>query len=99
EILSRNRRLPVPSITSFALSPCSGRGAAMAKDVIGVGLIGYGFAGKTFHAPLIRAVEGLDLKAIASSDAAKVKKDFPGMTVFADPAEMFARSEIDLVVI
>ena len=71
----------------------------MAKDVIGVGLVGYGFAGKTFHAPLIRAVEGLDLKAIASSDAAKVKKDFPGMTVFADPAEMFARSEIDLVVI
>ena len=71
----------------------------MSKDVIGVGLIGYGFAGKTFHAPLIRAVEGLDLKAITSSDAAKVKIDFPGMTVFADPAEMFAQGEIDLIVI
>ena len=71
----------------------------MNKDVIRVGLVGYGFAGKTFHAPLIRGVEGLDLKAIASSDAAKVKKDFPGMTVFADPAELFASDAIDLVVI
>jgi predicted dehydrogenase len=66
---------------------------------IGVGLVGYGFAGKTFHAPLIRAVDGLALRAIASSDAAKVKKDFPGMTVFSDPAEMNASDGIELVVI
>jgi len=66
---------------------------------IGVGLIGYGFAGKTFHAPLIRAVDGLALKAITSSDAGKVKKDFPGMPVFADPAEMIGSDGIDLVVI
>jgi predicted dehydrogenase len=66
---------------------------------IGVGLIGYGFAGKTFHAPLIRAVDGLALRAIASSDAAKVKKDFPGMTIFADPAQMIGEDGIDLVVI
>ena len=71
----------------------------MNKDIIGVGLVGYGFAGKTFHAPLIRAVDGLDLKAIASSNPDKVKKDFPGMTIFAGPAEMFAQDEIDLVVI
>ena len=71
----------------------------MSENAIGVGLVGYGFAGKTFHAPLIRAVEGLDLRAIASSGADKVKKDFPGMTVFADPAEMFASDAIDLVVI
>ena len=71
----------------------------MNKEIIGVGLVGYGFAGKTFHAPLIRAVEGLELRAIASSDAGKVKKDFPGMDVFADPADMFARAGIDLVVI
>jgi predicted dehydrogenase len=66
---------------------------------VGVGLIGYGFAGKTFHAPLIRAVDGLALRAIASSDAAKVKKDFPGMTIFANPADMIAADGIDLVVI
>ena len=66
---------------------------------VGVGLIGYGFAGKTFHAPLIRAVDGLALRAIASSDAAKVKKDFPGMTVFANPADMIAADGIELIVI
>jgi len=66
---------------------------------IGVGLIGYGFAGKTFHAPLIRSVDGLALQAIASSDAGKVKKDFPGMTIFADPKQMISSDGIDLVVI
>ena len=71
----------------------------MTNRTIGVGLIGYGFAGKTFHAPLIRGVDGLALQAITSSDAAKVKKDFPGMTIFADPAEMIARDGIELIVI
>jgi predicted dehydrogenase len=66
---------------------------------IGVGLIGYGFAGKTFHAPLIRAVEGLTLAAIASSDAAKVRKDFPGMRVLSSPAAMIAEPGIELIVI
>jgi predicted dehydrogenase len=66
---------------------------------IGVGLIGYGFAGKTFHAPLIRAVEGLSLLAIASSNADKVRKDFPGMSIFSSPVEMIAEDRIELVVI
>jgi predicted dehydrogenase len=66
---------------------------------IGVGLIGYGFAGKTFHTPLIQAVDGLALKAIASSDAAKVRKDFPGMTVYADPAALMLAEGVELVVI
>jgi scyllo-inositol 2-dehydrogenase (NADP+) len=32
--------------------------------VLNVGLVGFGFAGKVFHAPVIRAVEGLRLSAI-----------------------------------
>ncbi|MBN9555621.1 MAG: oxidoreductase [Alphaproteobacteria bacterium] len=68
------------------------------KD-IGVGLVGYGFAGKTFHAPLIQAVDGLALRAIASGDVAKVRKDFPGMRVHADPAELMLADGVDLVVI
>ena len=31
---------------------------------LNVGLIGFGFAGKVFHAPVIQAVEGLRLAAI-----------------------------------
>ena len=64
-----------------------------------VGLVGYGYAGKTFHAPLIAAVPALQLAAVASSDAAKVHADWPGVTVHATPAELIARDDIDLVVI
>ena len=66
---------------------------------LGVGLIGYGFAGKTFHAPLIASIEGMALRAIASSDAGKVKKDFPEVAVFADPREMMAQTDIVLIVV
>ncbi len=33
---------------------------------INIALIGYGFVGKTFHAPLIRSVPGLNLAFVAS---------------------------------
>jgi predicted dehydrogenase len=64
-----------------------------------VGLIGYGYAGKTFHAPLIAAVPALELAAVASSDASKVHADWPGVTVLATPGELIARDDLDLVVI
>ena len=66
---------------------------------IRVGLIGYGYAGKTFHAPLIQAVPGLVLAAVVSSDAAKVHRDLPRIKVIADPAQLIASEAIDLVVI
>jgi predicted dehydrogenase len=64
-----------------------------------VGLIGYGYAGKTFHAPLISAVPSLELVAVCSSDAGKVHADWPDVTVHATPAELIARADLDLVVI
>lgn len=39
---------------------------------INIGLIGFGYAGQTFHAPLIQATEGLRLAAVASSQPDKV---------------------------
>ncbi len=44
------------------------------NDKIRVGLIGYGYASKTFHAPLIMGTPGLELAAVSSSDETKVKK-------------------------
>ncbi len=64
-----------------------------------VGLIGYGFAGKTFHAPLIQATPQLELRAVVSSDAQKVRTDHPLLTVLAEPSQLLAREDIDLVVI
>nr|WP_197942502.1 oxidoreductase [Sphingomonas sp. HMP9] len=68
-------------------------------DAVRVGLIGYGFSGRTFHAPLIRSVAGLELRAVSSRDAGKVHADFPGMTVHADPRALITAADIDLVVI
>ena len=43
---------------------------------IEVGLLGYGKAGKGFHEPLVRSVEGLNLRTIARRDeVAKVIDD------------------------
>ena len=66
---------------------------------IRAGLIGYGYAGRTFHAPLIRATAGYSLVAVASSDAAKVQADLPGIAVEQAPAALLRRDDIDLVVI
>ena len=64
-----------------------------------VGLIGYGFAGKTFHAPLIQATPGLALSAVASGDAAKVARDLPQAEVVRDPFQLASHAAVDLVVI
>ncbi len=66
---------------------------------IRVGLIGYGYSGATFQAPLIAATAGLRLALVCSSQPEKVQADFPGMAVVADPAALIASSELDLVVI
>ena len=68
-------------------------------DRVRVGLIGYGFSGKTFHATLIQSVAGLELCAVSSRDAGKVHADFPAMVVHADPQALIAAEAIDLVVI
>jgi len=66
---------------------------------IKVALIGYGFVGKTFHAPLISAIEDLELAIVASSDSEKVHKDYPAVEVIADITTAITHPDIDLVVI
>jgi scyllo-inositol 2-dehydrogenase (NADP+) len=78
-------------------APCAT--AEMAMRVVNVGLVGYGFAGKVFHAPLIGAVEGLRLTHVASSDAAKVQRDLPQAQVVANAQALLAAPEVDLVVV
>jgi predicted dehydrogenase len=62
-----------------------------------VGLIGYGYAGKVLHAPLIRAVPGLKITTVASSKPDEVRTDLGDVTV-CSPAELI-QSDVDLVVI
>jgi scyllo-inositol 2-dehydrogenase (NADP+) len=62
-------------------------------------IVGYGYASKTFHAPLISALPGLQLAAVSSSDPVKVRADWPQLPVFASPEALFGCDEIELVVI
>lgn len=64
-----------------------------------VGLIGYGYAGKTFHAPLIRSVPGLKLTVVGSSKPDIVQADVPGVSVCSNMEEVANHPEIDLLVI
>jgi predicted dehydrogenase len=67
--------------------------------MIRVALIGYGFAGRVFHAPLLRAVPGLSLDVVGSRDAARVRADLPDVEVIDDYARAATDPRIDLVVI
>jgi predicted dehydrogenase len=67
--------------------------------MIRVALIGYGYAGRTFHAPLIRATPGLELAVISSSRPGRVYADRPDISVVASPEEACALPSVDLVVI
>jgi predicted dehydrogenase len=64
-----------------------------------VGLIGYGYAGKTFHAPLIQSVAGLQLTVVGSSKRDTVLADLPGVTVCSNMEEAATHAEVDLLVI
>ena len=71
----------------------------MTSRTLRAGLVGYGFAGQTFHAPVLSAVPGLELAAVASSRPHKVHADWPGVAVVPDAAALVGRSDIDLVVV
>ena len=67
--------------------------------VLRTALIGYGYAGKTFHAPLIHATPGLVLQLVGSSDCAKVHGDWPDVSVEQSMLQAAQHPDIDLVVI
>ena len=69
------------------------------SENICVGLIGYGYASKTFHAPLVAGTPGMELAAITSSDETKVRADWPAVPVVTEPKHLFNDPNIDLIVI
>ncbi|MBN9414237.1 MAG: oxidoreductase [Candidatus Eremiobacteraeota bacterium] len=66
--------------------------------MVRVGLIGYGFVGQTFHAPLIQSTPELELAVVASSRPDQVQADLPEVEV-STPQALLARPDLDLVVI
>jgi len=64
-----------------------------------VALIGFGSAGRIFHAPLISGVPGFLLACIVSSRPTEVLSVWPQVKVVPQAAQAFADEGIDLVVI
>lgn len=66
---------------------------------IAVGLVGFGVAGRSFHAPVIRAVPGLRLKTVVQRSADTAREIFPEVSVVRDLDALLADPEIRLVVV
>ena len=67
--------------------------------MINVGLIGFGLAGRAFHAPVIRAVHGLRLAAIVQRTGNEAAELYPDVRIVRTVEELLAISDIRLVVI
>src|SRR5512133_3529794 len=64
-----------------------------------VALIGYGGAGRLFHAPLIAGVPGLQLACIVTRQREAVQRDWPAVPCLASPDAALADTGTDLVVL
>ncbi|WP_296947655.1 oxidoreductase [uncultured Massilia sp.] len=72
----------------------------METTTIRVGLAGFGYAGQTFHAPLLRTTPGLRIAAVSSRDPARVHAALGGdVTVLDDARALAAHDGVDLLVI
>lgn len=66
---------------------------------IRVGLIGFGFVAKTFHAPLLQATDGYRITAVSSRRPADVASSLGEVEVISDPHALATNPDLDLVVI
>jgi scyllo-inositol 2-dehydrogenase (NADP+) len=68
-----------------------------------VGIIGYGLAGRVFHAPLVASTPGMRVAAIVTGDPdrrAQARLDYPEAAILADASALFADpAALDLVVV
>ncbi|WP_233832860.1 oxidoreductase [Paraburkholderia sp. ZP32-5] len=64
-----------------------------------IGLMGYGFAGATFHAPVIEHCGRASVAAIATGQTERARADYPHAKIVADLDALLALDEIDCIVI
>jgi scyllo-inositol 2-dehydrogenase (NADP+) len=64
-----------------------------------VGLVGFGMAGRVFHAPLVSSVDGLKLAAVVERHGDQAAQRYPGLTTYRGLEDLLADTSIDLVVV
>ncbi|HWA93430.1 MAG TPA: Gfo/Idh/MocA family oxidoreductase [Terracidiphilus sp.] len=67
--------------------------------MIRVGLIGFGLAGRVFHAPLISSVEGLELAAVVERKSSNAAALYPDIHTYRSVEELLADPSIKLIVV
>jgi len=67
--------------------------------MLNVGLVGFGFGGKVFHAPVIRAVEGLRLAAIVQRHGPPPPDSLYADVEFVRSVDELLTKQLDLVVV
>ncbi len=70
-----------------------------ATPPVRVGVIGFGYAGRTFHAPLIASLDALELVAVCTTRPEAAAPVCPGARVVATPEALLADPAVELVVI
>lgn len=68
-------------------------------NLLRVGLIGYGYAGRTFHAPVITAVSDLQLAKVVQRNGASSKERYPWVDVVPHVQDLYLDDSIDLIVV
>jgi len=69
------------------------------KSEIGVAVIGFGLAGRVFHAPFVSAVPGLKLEAIVQRKGDEAAKAYPSARILRSIEEALADNAILMIVV
>src|ERR1035437_1501356 len=67
--------------------------------MIRVGLVGFGMAGRVFHAPLISSVEGLELAAVVERHTNQAEERYPGITTYRNLEAILADESLGLLAV
>lgn len=67
--------------------------------MIRVGIIGFGMAGRVFHAPLISSVEGLEFTAVVERHTSEAAAHYPGITTYRSAEAMLVDPSLGLIVV
>lgn len=67
--------------------------------MVRVGLVGFGMAGRVFHAPTITAAGGITLAAVVERSTREAEARYPGITTYPSLEAMLADTSLELIVI